>query len=136
LRLLDASAQITPFNSFIIPQWGGVIILNPETSQDEHLHSIELNAAFSTFRAQLSSLLGIHQLPSNIDDSRKDQPISDWQLDSLMRRRLLETISATQETLSSIIKLVDQIENMPVGLDVKNDIQDSLDYMHYVGYIL
>jgi len=43
-----------------------------------------------------------------------------------MRRRSLENARGSQETLQSIVKLVDQIENMPVGQDVLGDIQDAL----------
>jgi phosphatidylinositol glycan class S len=128
--LLDALGQPTSFNSFVIPQWGGIIVVNPLT--DEYTSSDHVLAAFHTFSSQLASLLGIHPLPDGIVNNDPNSSISDWQLDSLMRRRLLETSSATQETLSSIVKLVNQLENMPLGPDVKNSVQDSLNLINDV----
>jgi phosphatidylinositol glycan class S len=56
-----------------------------------------------------------------------DAPVlTGWQLDALLRRRALENAEGAQDTLKSIVKLVDQIENMPVGQNVKGDVQDSL----------
>jgi phosphatidylinositol glycan class S len=129
LRLLDASGQSTQFNSFILPQWGGIVILNPDSRSSV---AADLDASFHTFRSQLSSLLGVHPFPHGVVNTKGRMSISDWQLDSLMRRRLLETTSATQETLSSIVKLVNQIENMPLGPGVRNDVRDSLAYMRNV----
>ena len=48
------------------------------------------------------------------------------ELDALLRRRAVENVQGSTETLQSIVRLVDQIESMPVGPDVKDDIQDAL----------
>jgi phosphatidylinositol glycan class S len=126
LRLLDSGGEVTPYNSFILPQWGGIIIVNPEEPHVDDESSSQSDMVFATFQNQLLSLLGVHPLPRGVSNLDKQQVISDWQLDSLMRRRLLETSQSAQDTLSSIVKLVHQIENMPVGSDVRNDVQDAL----------
>ena len=51
---------------------------------------------------------------------------TDWELDALLRRRAIENLLGSRETLQSIVRLVDQIEGMPVGADVRGDIQDAL----------
>lgn len=51
---------------------------------------------------------------------------TDWQLDALLRRRAIENVKSSEETLRSIVSLVNQIENMPVGTDVQNDVQEAL----------
>ena len=86
-----------------------------------------LEASFSAFSHQLLSLLGIPKLPIGIRDTAKDASIREWQLDALLRRRTLENAKGSQDTLKSIIKLVDQIDNMPVGEDVKGDVEDALE---------
>jgi phosphatidylinositol glycan class S len=53
-----------------------------------------------------------------------------------MRHRAIENAKATQETLTSIIKLVDQIENMPVKDDVKVDVEGALDALEKVNITL
>lgn len=52
--------------------------------------------------------------------------LSDWQLDALLRRRTFENAQGSQDTLSSIVKLIDRIENMPVGDGVRDDVQNAL----------
>jgi phosphatidylinositol glycan class S len=84
-----------------------------------------LEQAFATFKYQLSTLLGVPALPSDIISLDKT-PISPWQLDAILRRRALENIQDSAETLQSIIKLVDKIENMPVKEDVRGDILEAL----------
>lgn len=49
-----------------------------------------------------------------------------------MRRRAEENVKGTQETLTSIVKLVDQIDNMPVKEDVRDDVQGALDALEKV----
>jgi phosphatidylinositol glycan class S len=83
---------------------------------------------FSSFSSQLLALLGAPPLPHEITRSTTDRAsvLSDWQLDALIRRRALENAQGSQDTLQSIVKLVDQIKNMPVGEDVRDDVEDAL----------
>ena len=115
-------------NAFILPQWGGITIHNFPSDMTSHLPmtSDHLESVFSAFRFQLLSLLGVPELPKGVA-SLDNTPLSQWQMDSLLRQRSLENVVSTTETLHSIVKLVDQIENMPVKEDVKGDIQNALD---------
>ncbi|KAJ6576756.1 phosphatidylinositol-glycan biosynthesis class S protein-domain-containing protein [Mycena sp. CBHHK59/15] len=108
LQILDAHGSPSPSDAFLLPQWGGIIIYNPPPEMQSHIQlpSSALDSVFSTFAYQLLS--------------------HDWQLDALLRRRALENAKGALDTLKSIVKLVDQIENMPVGQYVKGDVQDSL----------
>jgi phosphatidylinositol glycan class S len=89
-----------------------------------------LHAVFSSFASQLSSLLGIPALPDDVKSV--DSGVSDWQLDTLTRRRTLENAEGSRDTLLSIVKLVDQIANMPVGPDVRDDVEGALSALHKV----
>ena len=93
---------------------------------------------FDVFRSQLLTLLGVSPLPPSVSigPSSSLGRLSDWQLDALLRRRALENTRDSGEALSSIVKLVDQIENMPVGQDVKGDVQGALDAIEQVSYFL
>ena len=94
-----------------------------------------MTGAFSAFRSQLLALLGVSPLPPSVSIGLTSSPghLSDWQLDTLLRRRALENTRDSEEALSSIVKLVDQIENMPVGQDVKGDVQGALDAIEQVS---
>ncbi len=119
---------LSPSNAFMLPQWGGIVIHNPTTLVADELLSNELDDIFSSFAGQFLALLGVPDLPSSLvwTASHPIPLISDWQLDALLRRRTLENASGCQETLLSIIKLVEQIVNMPVKEDVRDDVEGAL----------
>ncbi|KAJ6595693.1 phosphatidylinositol-glycan biosynthesis class S protein-domain-containing protein [Mycena vulgaris] len=126
LQILDADGVATSSDAFLLPQWGGIVIYNPPANLQSlsQLPSSALNSIFSTFATQLLALLGVPNLPQDV---RTDAAVlTGWQLDALLRRRALENAENARDTLESIVKLVDQIENMPVGQDVKGDVQHSL----------
>jgi GPI-anchor transamidase subunit S len=68
----------------------------------------------------------VSRLPAELPSHPPLSTLTDWQFDALIRRRALENTEGSQNTLKSIVKLVDQIENMPVGQDVKGDVLDAL----------
>ncbi|KAH9941817.1 phosphatidylinositol-glycan biosynthesis class S protein-domain-containing protein [Epithele typhae] len=134
LHILTDQGSIDPSNAFLLPQWGGIVLLNPSGSSSplsrHRLTQSHLDPIFMTFAAQLSALLGIPGLPPGVKHlARADGTLdafSDWELDALLRRRTLENAFSSADTLASIVRLVDQIANMPVGQDVKGDVQDAL----------
>lgn len=130
LHILDSSGNPVASTSFTIPQWGGIAILNPE--EDLIKHSDQLASVFATFGAQLRSLMGIPALPVEVLNAFPEQYISDWQFDNVLRRRIWESTRGTKDTLASIVKLVHQLENMPIGQDVQNDVRGALDSLHKV----
>ncbi|KIM70752.1 hypothetical protein SCLCIDRAFT_1206925 [Scleroderma citrinum Foug A] len=127
LHILDSQGAPTTHATFLLPQWGGIYILNQSgrSSTRSQLGAVDLTHVFAAFANQLSALLGVPSLPSDIA-SEGSSILSDWQLDAVLRFRASENIVGTQQTLSSIVKLVDQIENMPVDEHVRGDVQDSL----------
>lgn len=126
--LLDSERNPMESNAFILPQWGGIVVYNPPTDMTSRLHMNFdlLENIFASFRFQLLSLLGVPKLPKGVV-CLDDAPLSQWQMDSLLRQRSLENVVSATETLDSIVKLVNQIENMPVKEDVRGDIQTALD---------
>jgi len=128
LYLLDSEGSPLKSNAFILPQWGGIVVRNLPSDMASPLRmtSDHLEGIFSAFGLQLFSLLGIPELPKGVV-SLDSAPISRWQMDTLLRQRSLENVVSTTETLDSTIKLVGQIENIPVKEDVKGDIQNALD---------
>ena len=125
--------------AFLVPQWGGIVIYNPPPESTSHmqLSSSQLKPIFSSFSDQLRALLGVPKLPPGARIAVTDSAapiLTDWQLDALLRRRILENVQSSQDTLLSIIKLVEQIGNMPVGRDVKDDVNGALAALDKVKY--
>ncbi|KAJ7634753.1 phosphatidylinositol-glycan biosynthesis class S protein-domain-containing protein [Roridomyces roridus] len=126
LQILDSNGNPSSSDAFLLPQWGGIVIYNPPSDLDSsQLPPSALTSVFSTFAHQLLILLGV---PSLLPEMRTDpsSALTGWQLDALLRRRASENADGARDTLESIVKLVDQIENMPVGQDVRGDVQNSL----------
>ncbi|KAG6335447.1 hypothetical protein ID866_3646 [Astraeus odoratus] len=105
-------------------------LLAPETSspvQRVAQYAKRYRLAFTLLNEDAASaqLISVPPLPSGmvVDDS---SILTDWQLDSLLRNRALENIIGSQQTLYSIVKLVEQIGNMPVDETVKGDVQNAL----------
>lgn len=126
LHIFRSDGSVSNSNAFILPQWGGIVLLNLPQSElkPSHLSSLSLDGVFSIFRTQLMSLLGVPSLPPHVHCN--DSTFSDWQLDALLRKRAIENVEGSKETLKSIVSLVEQIENMPVGQDVRGDVQEAL----------
>lgn len=130
----NCAGDATDSNAFILPQWGGIVIANqPSDAFSSRLLSApDLDDTFALFRKQLLTLVGISGPPAEFELVHAPASISDWQLDTLYRQRALENLRSSRETLQSILKLVDQIPNMPVGQDVKGDFQAALDELELV----
>ena len=133
-RNLIELGQPISSDSFILPQWGGIVLLNlPEDTPSKlHLTEAELDHVFSGFRAQLLRLIGVSELPREVQSIEPDRPLTDFQLDTLYRQRAFENVGSSRETLQSIVKLVDQIPNMPVGRDVRDDVLEALSALELV----
>ncbi|KAL1695748.1 phosphatidylinositol-glycan biosynthesis class S protein-domain-containing protein [Schizophyllum commune] len=132
LHILTDSGEPSPSRAFLIPQWGGIVLADTRlltadpAGQVAAGHAAQVDAAFATFRAQLVTLLGVPQLPEGVTARVPSGHISPWQADALLRRRARESAQEARDTLSSISRLVDQIENMPVGARVRDDVQGAL----------
>ncbi|KAL4072489.1 phosphatidylinositol-glycan biosynthesis class S protein-domain-containing protein [Scleroderma yunnanense] len=127
LHILDAYGSPTKQTAFLLPQWGGIYIFNQfgHSNTRSQLSTVDLSPVFSAFANQLSALLGVPSLPSGIS-TEEPSVLTDWQLDTVLRFRASENMVGTQQTLHSIVKLVDQIENMPVDEGVRGDVQNAL----------
>ena len=126
--------QPTSSDAFILPQWGGIVLLNLPADGPPKLHltEAELDHVFSGFRAQLLRLIGVSELPPEVRSAEPSLPLTDFQLDTLYRQRAFENAGSSKETLQSIVKLVDQIPNMPVGQDVRDDVLEALSALEVV----
>ncbi|KAJ9478342.1 GPI transamidase component GPI17 [Pseudozyma hubeiensis] len=124
---------------WLIPQWGGVVILNAEDQMEGEnglilsdqrgggggegkvmqLSQAKVVQAMTLFSRQLEILLGLSDIPTS--------PLQrSIRLSTLQQRRTLELARETTSTLTAITRLVDRIENLGVGPPVKSDVQSSL----------
>ncbi|GAO49570.1 hypothetical protein SAICODRAFT_94309 [Saitoella complicata NRRL Y-17804] len=114
LVIRDGDGKPVPSNSFLIPQWGGVVIYNPPVDSANSLSEDELRGALSTFRTYLLSLLGMPVL-SGAGPNR-------WSYDGLVRQRTAENIVSAAATLGSLARLVTQLKHMSVPQAVRDSV--------------
>lgn len=105
----SGTGQLADTNTFVIPQWGGVYIFNP---------SDDLSRVFSTFHSQFQLLLGLPRPSSALPAT--------WQIDALIRNRLIENAKEAIDTLSATVKLAKEIKNMRINAEVRNGVRAAL----------
>ncbi|KAF2198082.1 GPI transamidase component PIG-S [Delitschia confertaspora ATCC 74209] len=96
-------------NSWLVPQWGGVRILNPTVSggapsTPAKLDKEALASAMHTFSDQLFSLLGVPQTPASL-------PL---RLTTLTRVRAASLVFSASSTLSALARLYKALPSIPI----------------------
>ncbi|KAF8249712.1 hypothetical protein K440DRAFT_582083 [Wilcoxina mikolae CBS 423.85] len=104
-------------NAFLLPQWGGVMVLNPKPdSPSDHLSKEDLKPALDIFAAQLLSLLGAPSHPPSL-------PI---RLDSLTRQRSAELLTSASSTLGSLYRLTKALPSISIPTSVSTSVGSTL----------
>jgi GPI-anchor transamidase subunit S len=135
-------------NGFLIPQWGGIVIVNPsfdDSSSPIHLGEDQLHSLMEIYIEQLRSLLGItplsvkHQAdllvlailtqPGIVVNIEQETSvgISDWELDRLIRQRALKNMADTVSTLVSLSQQLTALTTMVVKDHIRTIVQSSID---------
>ncbi|KAF2658488.1 hypothetical protein K491DRAFT_676315 [Lophiostoma macrostomum CBS 122681] len=95
-------------NSWLVPQWGGIFILNPadahEDSTPSFLAKDALAPAMHAFSDQLVSLLGLPQSPASL-------PL---RLSTLTRVRAASLLFSASSTLGALARLYRALPSIPV----------------------
>ncbi|KAJ3755155.1 phosphatidylinositol-glycan biosynthesis class S protein-domain-containing protein [Lentinula raphanica] len=132
LAILNSDGTPSSSSAFLIPQWGGIVILDlpPPPPSTLHLELPDLQTPFLSFSRQLLALLGFPRLPSSIASTSPRASLSLWQVDSLLRQRTHENILRSHDTLRSTVTLASQIDGMPVDAQVQSQVKGSLGALH------
>lgn len=115
-------------SSWIIPQWGGVFLLNPplETIGSSgskinpgHLSQDALRPAFMTFSHQLLTLLGTPTSPASL-------PL---RLQSLIRVRAAALLLSASSTMGSLARLTESLPSIPIPATVAASVSKTLSHL-------
>nr|ODN90521.1 phosphatidylinositol glycan, class S [Cryptococcus depauperatus CBS 7841] len=144
-----ATEKIDTAQSFLLPQYGGVVLLNPSIPSSDisvfHLSMSALTPSFHLFTQHLYSLLALPALPyaSNKLNTPPPlsplqppndliQPLTPWQVYQIMLARSKENCEETIKTLNGIVKLVRKIREMKVGQGVKAIVTGAVEKLELV----
>ncbi|KAI9924594.1 hypothetical protein AWENTII_009683 [Aspergillus wentii] len=110
--------------SWIIPQWGGVFLLNPPLSTENpsnpsHLSEESLRSAFLTFSHQLLTLLGTPTTPASL-------PL---RLQTLIRIRAATLLLSASSTMGSLARLTESLPSIPIPATVAASVSTTLSHL-------
>ena len=103
-------------HSWIVPQWGGVSILNPIGLVPKHLPKEYLQSTMLTFSHQLLSLLGAPESPASF-------PL---QIRSLTRTHAISLLLSASSTLGSLARLSESLSSIPIPEEVLLRVQRTI----------
>lgn len=107
-------------NSFLIPQWGGVLIYNTKMPALEgatiNISERELEPVFETFASQLYELLGVPQTP----------PLPYMRVDSFHRITTFKNLKRSLETLTALVKLSSSLNGISIPESTKIHVEEAL----------
>lgn len=113
-------------SSWIVPQWGGVFLLNPPLSQTNgaqsnpaHLSQNSLRPAFMTFSHQLLTLLGTPTTPASL-------PL---RLQTLIRVRAATLLLSASSTMGSLARLTESLPSIPIPATVASSVSTTLSHL-------
>jgi len=138
LFLKQHDGTTKPLTLFSIPQWGGVVVHEPEHDTSEEstqmwLTREDLQPAF----AQFASLLRIsHGMPTLEAVTGSSMDLSSWETQALMRERTVQNVREAVQKLGAIARQVNEIQNMRIPKAVQEDVNAALDALVSVSVSL
>ncbi|KAL5477041.1 hypothetical protein EMCRGX_G023783 [Ephydatia muelleri] len=134
LYIVDPGDAKSPRESFLVPQWGGVVIYNarPDSaSGTSPASSVKMGRVMPIFIEQLTALLGIPTKVPTIKDvefSPNDSSrVTDWQLDLLLTAKIVEGVSMATSSLISLVELLDKVKNMVISDHIRDEVVSSVE---------
>lgn len=106
-------------NSWIIPQWGGVQIFNPQEHQKELLTAKDLEPVMVTYADQLMSLLGVPSSPASLS----------MRISSLKRDRATSLILSASSTLGALVRLTHKLESIAIPATVATSVDETISHL-------
>ncbi|RAL11373.1 uncharacterized protein BO97DRAFT_347406 [Aspergillus homomorphus CBS 101889] len=106
--------------SWVVPQWGGVFLLNPPNGT--HLHHLSheaLQGAFMTFSHQLLTLLGAPTTPAALP----------FRLQTLTRIRAASLLLSASSTMGSLARLTESLPSIPIPATVAASVATTLSHL-------
>ncbi|KAF1964692.1 GPI transamidase component PIG-S [Bimuria novae-zelandiae CBS 107.79] len=108
-------------NTWLVPQWGGVMILNPPPDQmaSATLTKEALAPAMQAFSTQLNALLGLPQTPASL-------PL---RISTLTRVHTASLIFSASSTLGALAQVYQKMPSIPVPDSVAQSVNQSLTHL-------
>ncbi|ODV97651.1 hypothetical protein PACTADRAFT_31091 [Pachysolen tannophilus NRRL Y-2460] len=107
-------------NSFIIPKWGSIQLLNLNKLKKDFLDEVDLLPILENFSSELFSLLGIP-----VKSASKNLSIN---IEFKMRSIIVSNLLNTFKNLSNLVKLTKNLKNISIPMETLVNFEKSLKY--------
>lgn len=122
--------QYKPTNAVLSARWGGVQLVNPNSSNcvEHQPLKINPNTVMKVFLTQFKTLLGLSDFSFNtkVLPSTQGTQIYPWEMDGLYRMRILEQFISSRITLTSLSQLLGEISNIVITNEVGNAVLEGV----------
>ena len=147
LQILHLDGTKATSNAFMISQWGGVKIHNLTPKIDRNIVKLKVDDLYpimEIFGEQLRVLLGIEPIDMeqllldfptfkiNVDNDGK-VGVTRWEMDRLLRTRILHNVFDGIATLHSLERLLDNLQAIPVYDHIAIIVKHALDSFQKVS---
>lgn len=111
-------------NAFVVPQWGGVVIYNPsKLNNNDEIPLDDFHQILEIWASQLFQLIG-----GGTDNSIFSLY---FRIDQLTRLQTIENIAKTIDNVSSLKKLTQQMETIPIPKKTAIEIEQAINSIKF-----
>nr|XP_022288860.1 GPI transamidase component PIG-S-like [Crassostrea virginica] len=132
LQIKHKNGENVRTNSFLSPQWGGIVIQNlpspPPNSTLPFRASVDMKTVMEVFLTQLRLLMDFNIQTTTDLEVREvgDVVIREWELDNWLRKKCLENLAKSISTLQSLTALLEGISNIVIQEDIGQQVENAV----------
>lgn len=115
----DKADSESIWRSFLVPQWGVVVLNKNPLPANAYVTEEYLSLVLSTFSNDLFKLLGITR-----SNEELNSPLS--QIGSFKRLMIIENLETSITTLSSLVNMTNNLQQMSIPKEVLEDVNNAL----------
>ncbi len=122
-------------NSFTMPQWGGISILNPKSLSSEaavQLLSTELENSAKILFSQLRLLLGLPSYDPQFMLPNPESGLASWEFQLALRRNLEGTLQSAVSTLKAAVGVAHNLTNIKIPDEISRNCYEALEALQRV----
>jgi phosphatidylinositol glycan class S len=129
LKIQDSNGDVTLNNAFLVPRWGGVVILNTNNTD------LDMHHMMSVYVSQFRSLIGLDYFNQDLvfKVGQHKTNINQVERDFLLRLGCVENLAVARLTMQGLSHLLTQISNIVINEEISkevylavSDYQDSI----------
>ena len=123
LQIVDNLGKIVSTNAFLVPRWGGVLILN--TNQTD----LDMKPVMSVYVTHFRSLIGLNHYNTRTTFKIGNEIIAPIEKAFLIRLGCVENLAVSKMTMQSLSHLLTKISNIVINEEVSEQVYSAvLDY--------